>query len=158
MKAGSTPAAFIASTPRLSCAVIRTYLPVEAECTHRSRDATRNPVSSKCATSALVSCSRAWPVKAASPSSRPRGHRRDRARRDRGAEQLGQCTRGAVLGQELAYIQVDGDRGDVRAVLRRRVHPYRGLPGRHRPAPPLNELMLGHPHPDGRDVEHLPPF
>lgn len=45
VKCGSTPPAFIASTPRLSCTVISTYLPVEAECTHRSRHATRNAVS-----------------------------------------------------------------------------------------------------------------
>src|SRR5712691_2289550 len=61
-KEGSIPAASIASVPRLACTVTRTYLPEDAECTQASFPATRNPVSSKCATSeaysaALISAS-----------------------------------------------------------------------------------------------------
>ena len=41
--------------PRLGCTVTRTNLPDDAECTQASFPATRNPVSSKCATSAAAS-------------------------------------------------------------------------------------------------------
>ena len=51
---GSTPAAVIPSLPRLACTVTSTYFPDEAECTQASFPAVRNPVSSKCATSALT--------------------------------------------------------------------------------------------------------
>ena len=53
------------------------------------------------------------------------GHRRHGAIGDRGAEQLGQRRRGALLGQELPDIQVEDDRGDPRPVLHRRRHPLR---------------------------------
>ena len=42
------------------------------------------------------------------------GHRPHGALRDRGAEQLGQRARGALLGQELPDIQIQDDRGDPR--------------------------------------------
>jgi hypothetical protein len=51
-KDGSTPAAFIPSLPRLGCTVTSTNFPDEAEWTQASRPAVRNPVSSKCTTSA----------------------------------------------------------------------------------------------------------
>ena len=43
------------SVPRLACTVTSTCLPAEAECTQASLPATRNPVSSKCATSEAIS-------------------------------------------------------------------------------------------------------
>ena len=52
MKAGSTPAASMPCVPRLGCTVTSTYFPEEAEWTQASLPATRNPVSSKCATPA----------------------------------------------------------------------------------------------------------
>ena len=58
--AGSTPAASIASRPRRGCTVISAYFPDEAECTQASFPATRNPVSSKCATGAAISAWRTW--------------------------------------------------------------------------------------------------
>ena len=57
------------------------------------------------------------------------GHRRHGAFGDRGAEQLGQRLRGALLRQELPDIQVEDDRGDPRPVLHRRAH---ALPARCR--------------------------
>jgi hypothetical protein len=56
-KAGSTTAASIPLVPRRSCTKTKLYFPVDAECTHRSRPSTRNPVSSKfttCAAARLV--------------------------------------------------------------------------------------------------------
>ena len=55
---GRTPAASIASRPRLGCTVISAYFPDDAEWTQASVPATRNPVSSKCATSAAASAAR----------------------------------------------------------------------------------------------------
>lgn len=55
---GSTPAASIATRPRLWCTQISAYFPVEAECTQHSFPATRGPVSSKCTTGAAVIRSR----------------------------------------------------------------------------------------------------
>jgi hypothetical protein len=55
---GSTPAASIATFPRLACTVNRLKLLVEAEWTQCSRPATLAPVSSKCVTSATANCSR----------------------------------------------------------------------------------------------------
>ena len=52
VKAGSTPAASMPSLPRLGCTVTSTNFPADAEWTQASFPATRNPVSSKCATSA----------------------------------------------------------------------------------------------------------
>ena len=54
VKNGRTPAAFIPSLPRLACTVTSTNFPQDAECTQASLPAVRNPVSSKCATSALM--------------------------------------------------------------------------------------------------------
>jgi len=54
VKNGSTPAAVIPSFPRLACTVTSTNFPHEAECTQASLPAVRNPVSSKCAASALA--------------------------------------------------------------------------------------------------------
>ena len=50
-KTGSTPAASIACRPLFGWTVISAYLPADAEWTQASFPATRNPVSSKCATS-----------------------------------------------------------------------------------------------------------
>ena len=66
MKAGSTPAASIALRPRLGWTVIRVNFPAEAEWTQARRPATRNPVSSKCATGAAVTARRI--VSSAGPS------------------------------------------------------------------------------------------
>ncbi len=52
VKNGSTPAAFMPSLPRLACTVTSTCFPQDAEWTQASFPAVRNPVSSKCATSA----------------------------------------------------------------------------------------------------------
>jgi hypothetical protein len=46
----------------LLCTVTSTYLPEEAECTQASFPATRNPVSSKCATSAAISALAMAPI------------------------------------------------------------------------------------------------
>ena len=53
-KDGRIPAAFIPSLPRLAWTVTSTNFPEEAEWTQASFPAVRNPVSSKCATSALM--------------------------------------------------------------------------------------------------------
>jgi hypothetical protein len=58
VKPGSTPAASMPSLPRFSCTVTSTYFPDDAEWTQASLPATRNPVSSKCATPAPASAPR----------------------------------------------------------------------------------------------------
>ena len=91
------------------------------------------------------------------PSSRPRGERGDRPRRQRDAEQLGQRLRAPLLGQELPDIEVDDDRGDPRAVLRRRLRAGRAGALGVVPAPafPLDQLMLGYLDLHRRKVEDL---
>jgi hypothetical protein len=67
----STPAASIATLPRLACTVSSVSRPVEAEWTQCSRPATLAPVSSKWATGAVASRSRTTsmnPPSAAAPS------------------------------------------------------------------------------------------
>lgn len=49
-------------TPRRSCTVISEYLPVDAECTHRSLPSTRSPVSSKFTTGAATRWARTHSV------------------------------------------------------------------------------------------------
>jgi len=82
----------------------------------------------------------------AQPPGRAGGQARDRPGRQRDAEQLGQRLRGALLGQELAHVQVDDDRGDPRPVLHRRLGAWRGRALGAVPAAafPLDQLMLGH--------------
>jgi hypothetical protein len=86
------------------------------------------------------------------------GHRRHGGFRDRGAEQLGQRLGGALAGQELADVEVDDDRGDLRPVLHRGRHPFRrrSAGAGAAAASAGDQLMLGHPHPDRGQVEHLP--
>jgi len=138
--------------------MISEYLPVEAECTQRSLPSTRSPVSSKCATSDPAILSRTSSVNPSSPPGGARAHRRNGARRDGGAEQLGQRGRGAGLGQELPDVEVDHDRADPRPVLDRRADALGCLAGGDRAATAsaLDELLLDDAHRDWRDVEHLP--
>jgi len=80
------------------------------------------------------------------PSRGAGGDRGDGARRQRNTEQLGQRLRRPPLGQELADVQVDDDRGDPRPVLHRRLGAVRGYSFSPVPAEafPLDQLMLGH--------------
>jgi len=61
------------------------------------------------------------------------GDARHRPGRQRDAEQLGQCLRGALLGQELPEVQVHDDRGDPRPVLHRASAPSGAMPLVRRP-------------------------
>jgi hypothetical protein len=87
----------------------RVYLLVRAQCTQASLPSTRNPVSSNPATSLAAIRSRTRSRKPSSRPGGPAGDGGDRAGGDRDAEQLAQCLRGPLLGQELA--DVDDDRG-----------------------------------------------
>ena len=160
-KDGSTPAAFIASVPRLACTVTSTNLPDDAECTQASFPATRNPVSSKCATSAATSAlAMASSAGAMSAGDLP-GHRGERARGRRAAEHLRHRGTGPVPGQELPVPQVRAQRGGPRPVLHRRGHPVRRPPPGARPAAAalqLDHLVLGDLGPHRRDLGHLPPL
>ena len=62
------PIASIAFLPRRGCTMSRVYLPVRAQCTQCSRPSTRNPVSSKPATSLAVMFPR---TRSRKPSRRP---------------------------------------------------------------------------------------
>jgi len=86
------------------------------------------------------------------------GGRRDGAVRDRGAQQLADRFRGAVLGQVLAHVQVHHDGSDPRPVLHGCTHRVRGVGRGGDPAhaPPRKELVLGDADLDRRQVEHLP--
>ena len=68
---------------------------------------------------------------------------------DRGAEQLGQRLRGALLRQELPDIEVEHDRGDPRPVLHRRAHTLRRGAAGGGPAPTAagDELVFDRPAP-----------
>jgi hypothetical protein len=94
---------------------------------------------------------------AVEPARSAPGHPRHGALTQRGAEQLRQRLGGAFLGQELAHIQVEDDRGDPRPVLHRRAHPVRrhAAGGGPTAATARDQLVLGHPHRDRRQVEHL---
>ena len=87
----------------------------------------------------------------------PGGDRRDRPGRQRHAEQLRECLRGAVLRQELPDVQVDDDRRDPRPVLHRGLRTFRGRNPGALPAAalPLDQLMLCHLHRDRRQVKDL---
>ncbi len=141
--------------PRLSCTVISTYLPVEAECTHRNPDATRNDVSSaKCCAHLRVAQHLTRPVKPGEPGSGPRGHR----------DRPGQTGCQAPVRPARAVQSLDGnapgykwcsDRRGVRPVLHRRRHPF-GRLGRGEgpaPAPAFDQHVLGHRHPDRRGYQ-----
>ncbi len=88
------------------------------------------------------------------------GHRRDGAFRYRGAEQLGQRLRGALLGQELPPIQIQDDRGDPPPVGHLRADIVgRARAGRHTTrAAARDQPVLGHRHPHRRQVENLSPL
>ena len=91
----------------------RVYLPVRAQCAQCQRPSTRNPVSSNPATSLAAIC-RGMLQELAEPPGGAGGDARHRPRRQRNPEQLGQRLRGALLGQKLAGVQVDDDRGEPR--------------------------------------------
>jgi len=112
----------------------KVYLSVRAQCSQYSRPATRNPVWSNPTTSASVSRARTSVRNPAQSVGGRAGHRSDRARRHRRAEQVRQRLRGALLGQELPHIEVDHDCGDPRSVLDSSVNPSRGLRGVRTPA------------------------
>ena len=80
------------------------------------------------------------------------------ARRHRRGEQFRQSVRGALPRQELPRIQVHADRRRVRPVLGGCPHPGRRRSTGELPAvaTAFHQPMLGHPHPDRWDVEHLP--
>ena len=159
--AGSTPAASIASRPRRGCTVISAYFPDEAECTQASFPATRNPVSSKCATGAAIS---AW--RTASRQARSAAATRltmpVTAPGDTGTPNSSPIASQVRLpGQELPVPQVHSRRRDPRPVLHRRAHPGRGLPRGDHPARTTagQDPVLGDPRPDDFwQVHDLTPF
>jgi len=145
----------------LTCTVTRTYLPDDAECTQASVPATRNPVSSKCATSAQMSAL----VIAARAGLRYPATRRAIAARVPGEA----CTPNSSASAWRArsrdrncpchkYAPIPETRGPY--VLHRRGHPLRRLAGRDRPAAaaPGDQLMLGDLGFDRRYLDHPPPL
>jgi hypothetical protein len=101
-------------------------LPDDAECTQASFPATRNPVSSKCATSAAISAltmasiaGAMIPATFAVIAAIAPGMARSRTSRP--------ARRPPYPGQELAMPQVRSQRSGPRPVLHRRIHPTRGL-------------------------------
>jgi hypothetical protein len=85
------------------------------------------------------------------------GDGRDRAGRQRDAEQFGQRLCGPLLRQELPGVEVDDDRGDPRPVLHGGFGAHGGCRPGALPAPafPLDQLMLSHLGPHRRQVQHL---
>jgi hypothetical protein len=115
----------------------------------------RNPVSSKCATSASARYSViAFRAGASSPVIL-RAPGRQRAGRRGAAEHLGKGLAGAVAGQELAVPQADPGAHEPRPVLHRRGHPVRGIRFRLAPAAAQQRqhLVPGGLRPDPGDAD-----
>ena len=126
----------------------------------RASRATRNPVSSKCATPAPA---RAAVMAAVAGEMSPAILRaaRPRARGRGAAEHLAQRGAGPVPRQELAVPQIGAQRRGPRPVLYRRGHPVRRVRPGALPAArafPLDHLVLGDLRLDRRDLGHLPPL
>jgi hypothetical protein len=91
------------------------------------------------------------------PAGRAGGQGGDTALRDRHPEQIRDGLRDAFLRPELRDQQIHHDRGQPRPVLHRRIHPGRRGRTCHRRtrATTSDQLMLGDPGSDLRNLEHL---
>jgi hypothetical protein len=131
---------------------------VEAGCSQASRPSTRNPVSSKCASSAPAIRCRTCSVNASnSPAARPVAAATVPSLTGTPNSSAIACAV-RFLDRKLADVQIDDQRRHPRSVLHRRGHRIRGRRpgGGATPALLGHQLVLGHPYADRRDVEHLP--